>query len=145
MVASIVTTPIVTHPLAVVMDVRDLWMPLEIAEIALIAATLIAAPLLSIALIRLTLVRSTLFWRALLGVAEASGVSAVGKAVGLYLLPKERAVGSAMGQLGLSLGAGLAPGVDEHTAASIALLDRGISYWSLIAIGLVVYPLSRRK
>jgi ACS family hexuronate transporter-like MFS transporter len=50
-----------------------------------------------------------LFWRALLGVAEASGVSAVGKAVGLYLLPKERAVGSAMGQLGLSLGAGLAP------------------------------------
>jgi glycosyltransferase 2 family protein len=41
--------------------------------------------------------------------------------------------------------AGLAPGVDEHTAASIALLDRGISYWSLILLGLVVYPLSRRK
>jgi uncharacterized protein (TIRG00374 family) len=41
--------------------------------------------------------------------------------------------------------AGLAPGVDEHTAASIALLDRGISYWSLILAGLVVYPLSRRK
>ena len=50
-----------------------------------------------------------LFWRALLGMAEASGVSAVGKAVGMYLLPKERAVGSAMSQLGLSLGAGLAP------------------------------------
>lgn len=50
-----------------------------------------------------------LFCRALLGVAEASGVSAVGKMVGLYLYPQERAVGSAMGQLGLSLGAGLAP------------------------------------
>jgi hypothetical protein len=66
MVASIVTTPIVTHPLAVAMDVRDLWMPLEIAEIALIAAPLVSAPLLSITLIRLSLVRSTLFWRALL-------------------------------------------------------------------------------
>jgi uncharacterized membrane protein YbhN (UPF0104 family) len=41
--------------------------------------------------------------------------------------------------------AGLAPGVDEHAAASIALLDRAISYWSLIAVGLVVYPLSKRK
>ncbi len=50
-----------------------------------------------------------LLCRALLGVAEASGVSAVGKAVGMYLLPEERAVGSAMGQLGLSLGAGIAP------------------------------------
>jgi hypothetical protein len=70
-IASIVTTPIVTNPLAVGMHVRNLWMPLEIAEIALIASpllsiALIAAPLLSIALIRLTLVRSTLFWRALL-------------------------------------------------------------------------------
>ena len=47
--------------------------------------------------------------RAILGVAEAAGVSAAGKAVGLYLQPKERAVGTAMNQLGLSLGAGLAP------------------------------------
>jgi uncharacterized membrane protein YbhN (UPF0104 family) len=45
----------------------------------------------------------------------------------------------------LAAGAGLAPGVDEHAAASIALLDRGISYWSLIAVGLVLYPLSKRK
>jgi uncharacterized protein (TIRG00374 family) len=45
----------------------------------------------------------------------------------------------------LAANAGLAPGVDEHAAASIALLDRGISYWSLIVIGLVVYPLSRKK
>lgn len=50
-----------------------------------------------------------LAWRAVLGVAEASGVSAVGKAVGMYLLPKERATGTALSQLGLSLGASLAP------------------------------------
>lgn len=45
----------------------------------------------------------------------------------------------------LAAAAGLAPGVDEHTAASIALLDRAISYWSLIAVGLVAYLLTRRK
>lgn len=55
-------------------------------------------------------VHELLLWRILLGAAEASGVSAVGKAVSMYLYPKEQAVGQAMGQLGLSLGAGLAPG-----------------------------------
>ncbi|HEX8968778.1 MAG TPA: flippase-like domain-containing protein [Chloroflexota bacterium] len=55
------------------------------------------------------------------------------------------AEGAIVGVFLLAANAGLAPGVDEHAAASIALLDRGISYWSLIAVGLVVYPLSRRK
>ena len=55
-------------------------------------------------------VHELLLWRILLGAAEASGVTAVGKAVSMYLYPKEQAVGQAMGQLGLSLGAGLAPG-----------------------------------
>jgi uncharacterized protein (TIRG00374 family) len=55
------------------------------------------------------------------------------------------AEGAIVGVLLLAARAGLAPGVDEHAAASIALLDRGISYWSLIAVGLVVYPLSKRK
>jgi len=45
----------------------------------------------------------------------------------------------------LAANAGLAPGLDDHAAASIALLDRAISYWSLIAVGLVAYPLSNRK
>jgi ACS family hexuronate transporter-like MFS transporter len=47
--------------------------------------------------------------RTVLGVAEASGIAAVGKAIGMYLNPPERSVGTAMGQLGLSLGAGIAP------------------------------------
>jgi uncharacterized protein (TIRG00374 family) len=55
------------------------------------------------------------------------------------------AEGAIVGLLLLAARAGFAPGVDEHAAASIALLDRGISYWSLIVIGLVVYPFSRRK
>jgi uncharacterized protein (TIRG00374 family) len=55
------------------------------------------------------------------------------------------AEGAIVGVFLLAAGAGFAPGVDEHAAASIALLDRGISYWSLIVVGLVVYPLSRRK
>jgi uncharacterized protein (TIRG00374 family) len=55
------------------------------------------------------------------------------------------AEGAIVGVFLLAASAGLAPGVDEHAAASIALLDRGISYWSLIAVGLVVYPLSRKK
>lgn len=54
-------------------------------------------------------VTGLLVWRSLLGVAEASGVSAAGKAAGMYLLPEERAVGNAMSQFGLSVGAGLAP------------------------------------
>lgn len=49
-------------------------------------------------------------WRTVLGVAEAAGVSAVGKVIGMYLLPEERALGNATSQLGLSIGAGLAPG-----------------------------------
>jgi len=55
------------------------------------------------------------------------------------------AEGAIVGVFLLAAGAGLAPGVDEHAALSIALLDRAISYWSLIVVGLVVYPLSRRK
>jgi ACS family hexuronate transporter-like MFS transporter len=50
-----------------------------------------------------------LFWRALLGVAEAAGVSAQAKVSGMYLLPEERALGAATQQLGLTIGAGLAP------------------------------------
>jgi MFS transporter, ACS family, hexuronate transporter len=54
-------------------------------------------------------VSQLLVWRALLGLAEAGAIAAVTKAIGMYLLPQERAVGQAMSQLGLSLGAGLAP------------------------------------
>jgi ACS family hexuronate transporter-like MFS transporter len=57
-----------------------------------------------------------LICRAALGAAEASGISAAGKVGGMYLLPKERAVGAAMTQLGLSLGAGVAPAFTVYFA-----------------------------
>lgn len=47
--------------------------------------------------------------RAALGAAESSGVPAVGKALHQYLPPGERALGNALSQIGLSVGAILAP------------------------------------
>ena len=47
--------------------------------------------------------------RAVLGVAEAAGVPASGKAIHQYLRPAERALGNALSQAGLSLGLILAP------------------------------------
>lgn len=47
--------------------------------------------------------------RALLGVGQAGGVPATGKAIALYLQPQERALGHALSQFGLSVGAVLAP------------------------------------
>ena len=50
-----------------------------------------------------------IIWRTILGVAEAAGVSAVGKVIGMYLPPEERAFGNASSQLGISLGLAIAP------------------------------------
>jgi len=47
--------------------------------------------------------------RAVLGAAESGGVPAVGKALHKFLLPKERALGNALSQIGLSIGAITAP------------------------------------
>jgi ACS family hexuronate transporter-like MFS transporter len=55
--------------------------------------------------------------RAVLGIAEAAGIPAAGKAIHQYLLPAERALGNAVNQTGVSLGLVLAPPV----ATSIAI------------------------
>jgi ACS family hexuronate transporter-like MFS transporter len=47
--------------------------------------------------------------RAVLGMSEASGVPSVGKALHLYLLPADRALGNAMSQAALSVGMIVAP------------------------------------
>jgi ACS family hexuronate transporter-like MFS transporter len=49
--------------------------------------------------------------RAILGLAEAAGIPAAGKAIHQYLRPAERAVGNAINQAGVSLGLVLAPPV----------------------------------
>ncbi len=56
-------------------------------------------------------VAGLLLCRAVLGVAQAAGVPATGKAIALYLPTEERALGHALSQAGLSLGAILAPPV----------------------------------
>jgi MFS transporter, ACS family, hexuronate transporter len=47
--------------------------------------------------------------RAVLGVAEAAGIPAAGKAIHKYLLPGERAMGNGVNQAGVSLGQIIAP------------------------------------
>ncbi len=47
--------------------------------------------------------------RAALGIAQAGGVPAAGKAIASYLKPEERALGNAVSQIGLGVGAMLAP------------------------------------
>ncbi|MBV9768621.1 MAG: MFS transporter [Bryobacterales bacterium] len=76
-------------------------------------------------------VHELLVWRALLGVSEASAIAAVTKAVAIYLLPPERAVGQAMSQLGLSLGAGIAP------AFAVYFSYRYSWHWAFYAAGLL--------
>ncbi len=76
-------------------------------------------------------VHQLLVWRALLGMAEASAIAAVTKAVAMYLLPPERAVGQAMSQLGLSLGAGIAP------AFAVYFSYRYSWHWAFYAAGLL--------
>jgi len=48
-------------------------------------------------------------WRAVLGIAEAAGIPAAGKAIHQYVQPAERALGNAVNQAGVSLGLILAP------------------------------------
>ena len=47
--------------------------------------------------------------RALLGSAQAGGVPAAGKSYATYLPPRERTLGTALGQVGISIGSILAP------------------------------------
>ena len=50
-----------------------------------------------------------------------------------------------VGILLLSAEWGLAPGIDQNMAASVAILDRVISYWSLIVTGMVLYVITRKR
>ncbi len=76
-------------------------------------------------------VHQLLLWRALLGISEAGAIAAVTKAIAMYLLPPERAVGQATSQLGLSLGAGIAP------AFAVYFSYRYSWHWAFYAAGLL--------
>jgi ACS family hexuronate transporter-like MFS transporter len=82
-------------------------------------------------------------FRALLGLAEAAGIPAAGKAIHQYLKPEERALGNAVNQAGVSLGAILAPPVATWLALQynwrVAFLVTGalgflwIPLWNAVA------------
>jgi glycosyltransferase 2 family protein len=50
-----------------------------------------------------------------------------------------------VGILVLTSQAGLVSGVDQNLAGAIAILDRSISYWSVIVLGMVIYFVSKRR
>ncbi|HEX8983877.1 MAG TPA: MFS transporter [Bryobacteraceae bacterium] len=79
--------------------------------------------------------------RAVLGVAQAGGIPAAGKAIAKYLRPEERALGNAVSQVGLGVGAVLAPPLGIAFARAYGW------QWSFIvmgAAGLLWIPLWNR-
>jgi ACS family hexuronate transporter-like MFS transporter len=76
--------------------------------------------------------------RALLGVAEAAGVPAYGKANAMYLAPRELALGTAVNQVGISLGLAAAPLV---VAAMAPVYGWRAAFIVCGALGLVWVPL----
>ena len=80
-------------------------------------------------------------WRAVLGIAEAGGIPAAGKAIHQYLKPAERALGNAVNQAGVSVGLILAPPLATWLAVKSgwrsAFIATGI-------LGLIWIPVWRR-
>jgi ACS family hexuronate transporter-like MFS transporter len=82
-------------------------------------------------------VRWLMLCRAVLGLGEAGGVPATGKASAVYLPPRERALGSAVFQIGLTAGAMAAPVAAETIAR---LYGWRAAFVMLGAAGLVWIP-----
>src|SRR5215831_11808719 len=78
--------------------------------------------------------------RAVLGVAEAAGIPAAGKAIHQYLLPPERALGNALNQAGVSLGLILAPPVATWLAVQHGWRS---AFMATAALGFLWIPLWR--
>ena len=78
--------------------------------------------------------------RAALGIAEAGGIPAAGKAIQLYLRPGERALGNSLNQAGVSLGLILAPPVATWFAVQY---DWRAAFMATGALGLIWIPIWR--
>jgi len=95
--------------------------------------------------------------RCVLGMSEAAGIPAAGKAIHQYLLPAERALGNALNQAGVSLGLILAPPVATWiavtygwrqafmvTGSGVSEILRSPRLWALVianALNMSVYSL----
>lgn len=76
--------------------------------------------------------------RGLLGIAQATGVPATGKAIALYLRPEERALGHALSHAGISAGAMLAPPMAVWLTLRYGFRA---AFWITGALGLLWLPL----
>jgi ACS family hexuronate transporter-like MFS transporter len=76
--------------------------------------------------------------RAVLGVGEAAGIPSTGKLAQLYLKPKERSIGAALSQIGLSVGSIAAPWLVNLIAPHYGW--RG-AFFVAAALGFVWIPL----
>jgi ACS family hexuronate transporter-like MFS transporter len=81
-----------------------------------------------------------LLCRAMLGVAEAGGIPAAGKAIQQYLRPPERALGNSLNQGGVSLGMILAPPVATWLAVQYGWRT---AFMATAVLGFVWIPLWR--
>jgi ACS family hexuronate transporter-like MFS transporter len=81
-----------------------------------------------------------LLCRALLGVAEAGGIPAAGKAIQQYLRPSERALGNSLNQGGVSLGLILAPPVATWLAVQYGWRS---AFMATAVLGFLWIPLWR--
>ena len=81
-----------------------------------------------------------LLCRAMLGVAEAGGIPAAGKAIQQYLRPAERALGNSLNQAGVSLGLILAPPVATFLAVQY---NWRAAFMAAGALGFLWIPLWR--
>lgn len=92
---------------------------LMIDRVGLKVGSAIAVAFWSVAAMATGLVSSLkglIFCRAALGIGEAGGIPATGKASAVYLVPRERALGSAVYQMGLTIGAMTAPVMAQFIA-----------------------------
>jgi ACS family hexuronate transporter-like MFS transporter len=78
--------------------------------------------------------------RAALGITEAAGIPAAGKAIHQYLKPSERALGNAVNQAGVSVGAALAPPVATWLAVRSGWRS---AFVAAGALGLIWIPVWR--
>ncbi|HTM50365.1 MAG TPA: MFS transporter, partial [Bryobacteraceae bacterium] len=78
--------------------------------------------------------------RAALGIAEAGGIPAAGKAIQRYLLPPERALGNSLNQVGVSLGLILAPPVATWLAVEY---NWRTAFMATAGLGILWIPLWR--
>jgi MFS transporter, ACS family, aldohexuronate transporter len=81
-----------------------------------------------------------LLCRAMLGVAEAGGIPAAGKAIRQYMQPRERALGNSLNQVGVSLGLILAPPIATWLAVRY---NWRAAFMATGALGLLWIPLWR--